>query len=79
MLSHAVTPPIQGVVLQTQLTNGLAITDAPGPTGGVVLKGSGGATIVVNDTGIYLQNGKGASVVLVGPAVTVNGEALVIT
>jgi hypothetical protein len=32
----------------------------------------------VNDTGIYLQNGKGASIVLVGPSVTVNNGALAV-
>jgi hypothetical protein len=38
-----------------------------------------GATLIVNDTGIYIQNGKGASIVLVGPTVTVNTGALVVT
>jgi uncharacterized protein involved in type VI secretion and phage assembly len=38
-----------------------------------------GATLIVNDTGIYIQNGKGASIVMVGPTVTVNAGALVIT
>ena len=36
-------------------------------------------SIIVNDTGIYIQNGKGASIMLVGPTVTVNQGALVIT
>jgi len=34
--------------------------------------------IVVNDSGIYIQNGKGASITMVGPTVTVNNGALVI-
>ena len=38
-----------------------------------------GATIIVNDTGIYIQNGKGASINLVGPSVAINGVALVVT
>jgi hypothetical protein len=51
----------------------------PSPaTGGIILKSTTGAMIVVNDSGIYIQNGKGASITLVGPAVTVNNEALVI-
>jgi hypothetical protein len=30
----------------------------------------------VNDTGIYIQNGKGASITLVGPAVNINNGAM---
>ena len=43
------------------LQNSLVISDLPGPTGGIMLKSATGATIIVNDTGIYIQNGKGAS------------------
>jgi len=43
-----------------------------------MLKSPGGATIIVNDSGIYIQNGKGASITLVGPTVTINNGALVI-
>ena len=34
---------------------------APPGTGGIVLRSPTGAMIVVNDTGIYINNGKGAS------------------
>ena len=34
--------------------------------------------IVVNDSGIYIQNGKGASIMMVGPNVTINNGAMVI-
>jgi hypothetical protein len=34
--------------------------------------------IVVNDSGIYINNGKGASIMLVGPNVTINNGALVV-
>jgi hypothetical protein len=34
--------------------------------------------IVVNDSGIYIQNGKGASIFMVGPTVTINQGALVV-
>jgi hypothetical protein len=61
------------------LQNGVTINDVPGPTGGIMLKSATGATIIVNDTGIYIQNGKGASIVMIGPTVTVNTGALVIT
>ncbi len=35
--------------------------------------------IVVNDSGIYISNGKGATITLVGPTVTINNGALSIT
>ncbi len=74
-------PPGQNIVLQTTLQNTLIVGDAP-PTpvsGGIVLKSTTGAMIVVNDSGIYIQNGKGASIMMVGPAVTINAGAMVIT
>ena len=46
--------------LQTPLQNGLTISDVPGPTGGIMIKSTTGAMLIVNDTGIYIQNGKGA-------------------
>ncbi|MBY8821608.1 phage baseplate assembly protein V [Sphingomonas colocasiae] len=51
------------------------IGDAPGPAGGIALR-SGGASLIVNETGIHIQNGKGASITLVGPVVSVNNGAL---
>ncbi len=73
------TPPgMQAVTLQTSLQNGITISDLPGPTGGIMLKSATGATLVVNDTGIYIQNGKGAMITLVGPSVTINNGALTV-
>jgi hypothetical protein len=43
-----------------------------------MLKSTTGATLIVNDTGIYIQNGKGASITMIGPAVTVNAGAMVV-
>jgi hypothetical protein len=73
-------PPGQNIALQTTLQNTLLLSDStPTPvTGGIILKSPTGAMIVVNDTGIYLQNGKGASLTLVGPTVTINNGALVV-
>ena len=42
-------------------------------------EGSLGSGVIVNDTGIYINNGKGASIQLVGPSVTINNGALVVT
>ncbi len=78
VLAKTVPPAINGLAIQTTLQNGLVISDLPGPTGGIMLKSASGATVIVNDTGIYLQNGKGASIVLVGPSVTINQGALVV-
>lgn len=78
-LSHLVPPAVPGVTIQTVLQNAIQVSDVPGPTGGIMLKSTTGAMIIVNDTGIYIQNGKGASIVMVGPTVTVNAGALVVT
>jgi hypothetical protein len=73
-------PPGQNIVLQTTLQSTLLLSDAPPTplTGGIILKSATGAMIVVNDSGIYIQNGKGASIFMVGPSVTINNGALVI-
>lgn len=78
-LAHLVPPALFGITMQTTLQNGIVISDLPGPTGGIMLKSTTGATIIVNDTGIYIQNGKGASIVMTGPTVTINAGAMVIT
>jgi uncharacterized protein involved in type VI secretion and phage assembly len=77
-LARLVPPVVAGITLQTTLLNGLTVNDVPGPTGGIMLKSATGATLIVNDTGIYIQNGKGASIVMVGPSVTVNNGALTV-
>ncbi len=73
-------PPGQNIVLQTPGQNMILISDsAPTPaTGGIVLKGASGAMIVVNETGIYLSNGQGATITLIGPTVAVNISALTV-
>jgi hypothetical protein len=73
-------PPGQNVCIQTTLQNTMMVSDAPPTplTGGIVLKSTTGAMIVVNDSGIYIQNGKGASIMMVGPAVNINMGALTI-
>jgi uncharacterized protein involved in type VI secretion and phage assembly len=77
-LARTVPPAVAGITLQTTLQNGLVVSDLPGPSGGIMLKSTTGATLIVNDTGIYIQNGKGASIVMVGPSVTINQGALVV-
>jgi hypothetical protein len=77
-MSKLVPPLVPSFTFQTPLQNGILISDMPGPTGGIMLKSTTGAMIIVNDTGIYIQNGKGASIVMVGPTVTINQGAMVI-
>lgn len=74
-------PPGGNIVIQTAGQNMLMVSDAaPTPiTGGIVLKSTSGAMIVVNDTGIYLSAGPGlASINLIGPAVDINLGALTV-
>lgn len=77
-LARATPPGLAAVTFQTPLQNGITISDLPGPTGGIMIKSATGATLIVNDTGIYIQNGKGAAITLVGPTVTVNNGALTV-
>jgi uncharacterized protein involved in type VI secretion and phage assembly len=77
-LARAGLPVSPSIVLQTAGQNALVISDLPGPTGGIMLKSTTGATLIVNDTGIYIQNGKGASIVMTGPTVNVNTGALTV-
>jgi uncharacterized protein involved in type VI secretion and phage assembly len=73
------SPTAPPIVLQTRGRTSLVLSDAPGPGGGILLQTATGARISVTDEGITLANGKGATVTLVGPSVTVNEGALVVT
>lgn len=77
-LALAGNPASPSIVLQTTGQNTIVVSDLPGPVGGIMLRTLTGAMLVVNDTGIYIQNGKGASLVMTGPTVTINNGALVI-
>lgn len=78
-LALAGNPASPSVVLQSGLQNTLSISDLPGPTGGILLKAATGAMIMINEVGITISNGQGATIVLAGPSVTVNNGALVVT
>jgi len=79
VLAHTVPPAVNGITLQTTLKNGIVISDVPGPTGGIMIQSTTGATISVSDTGIIISNGKGAIISMVGPVVDVNAGALTVT
>jgi uncharacterized protein involved in type VI secretion and phage assembly len=78
-LALAGNPASPSIVLQTALQNSIVISDLPGPTGGIMLKSTTGAMILVNDIGITISNGKGATIVMTGPTVTINNGAMAIT
>jgi uncharacterized protein involved in type VI secretion and phage assembly len=71
-------PISPSIVMQTAGQNTIAISDLPGPTGGIMLKSTTGAMILVNDIGITISNGKGAMITMLGPTVTVNNGALTV-
>jgi hypothetical protein len=83
-------PADPSIVIQSLLQQAIVVSDMPPAvpppvmppvptTGGIILRSTTGAFIVVNDAGIFISNGKGASINMVGPAITVNNGALVIT
>jgi uncharacterized protein involved in type VI secretion and phage assembly len=77
-LALAGLPVSPSIVFETAGQNTLAISDLPGPTGGIMLRSASGATLIVNDTGIYVQNGKGAAMTMVGPTVNINNGSLTV-
>jgi hypothetical protein len=80
-LAHAGNPADPNIVVQSLLQNMLMISDMPPSpmTGGIILRSTTGAMIVVNDSGIYISNGKGAMITMVGKTVDINIGALTVT
>lgn len=80
LLAKAGNPADPNIVMQSLLQHTFMISDMPPSpaTGGIILKSATNAMIVVNDSGIYINNGKGASIMMVGPNVTINNGALVV-
>jgi len=79
-MALAGNPADPNIVIQSLLQHMVMVSDMPPSpaTGGIILKSTTGAMIVVNDSGIYISNGKGATITLVGPSVTINNGALVV-
>lgn len=78
-LALAGVPGSPSLVFQTMGQNTLAISDLPGPAGGLMLKSRTGAFISISEAGIIISNGQGAMITMTGPVVTVNNGALVVT
>jgi len=80
-LALASTPPLApNIVLQSQQQHMIIFSDMPPSpiTGGIVLRSFTGAMIVVNDSGIYISNGKGATMTMIGPVIDFNLGALTV-
>jgi hypothetical protein len=84
-------PLSPNIVIQTAAQNAIVLGDAPPAPppavlppatpvpGGITLRSTTGAYIAVNDAGIFISNGKGASITMIGPTVLVNSGALAVT
>ncbi len=77
-LSQATPPGLNVVAIGTMLQNQFTISDTPGPTGGFILTTNTGAGIIVNDTRVFITNGRGAIISMVGNIVDVNAGALTV-
>lgn len=78
-LAQLAPATVNHYLVQTTLQNTLQISDLPGPTGGILLKTTAGAMISMSEIGITISNGQGATIVMAGPAVTINAGALTVT
>lgn len=76
VMSRIVPPAVPGITLQTTLKNGIVISDTPGPTGGILMQTTTGATVSISDIGIVINNGKGAAISLIGPTVQIVGTPI---
>lgn len=90
LAAKAGNPADPSIVIQTLLQQAVIVSDMPPvppppvmppvpTTGGIILRSTTGAYIVVNDAGIFISNGKGASIEMLGPTVMINKLALVVT
>lgn len=68
---------LQTMVIQTSGQYTIVVSDVPGQ--GITLKGPGGlSSIILNEQGIFINNGRGASITLKENIVAINGTALTI-
>jgi hypothetical protein len=72
-LAKTVPPAVPGITMQTPFLNGVVINDTPG-VGGVTIYCRGIPMVTISDAGVLITNGKGATISMVGPAVSVVGQ-----
>ncbi|SFS14346.1 hypothetical protein SAMN05216570_3068 [Dyella sp. OK004] len=77
-LAQAGNPLSPSIVLQTLGQNVISISDLPGPAGGLLLR-SGTSMIMVNQAGITITNGQGATILMTGTEVMINNGALMVS
>lgn len=75
MPSDLLAPPYKKVLVMTEGGHSIVLDDTPG-IGGITLKTSGGQKIVMNATGIEIDNGMGAKIKMTGPQISINDGAL---
>jgi uncharacterized protein involved in type VI secretion and phage assembly len=75
-LALAAPPALQQLTIHTTAGNMFMVSDVPGPTGGILLQTATGAFISISTLGIVIDNGQGASISMIGPAVSVNQGAM---
>jgi hypothetical protein len=56
-LARLTAPTLPSITLQTSPLNGLTVSEMPGPSGGILIKG-GTATIAVNESGIIFRTAR---------------------
>jgi uncharacterized protein involved in type VI secretion and phage assembly len=71
-------PAAPNIVLQSQGQNSIVMSDVPGGLG-ITLKARSGAFITINDAGILISNGKGATITMAGNVVDINTGGLTVT
>ena len=89
LAAKAGNPADPNIVIQSLLQQAIVISDLPPvvpppimppvpTTGGIILRSTTGASIVVNDAGIFISNGKGATITMIGPTIDFNKGAITI-
>ncbi|MEU8567469.1 phage baseplate assembly protein V [Streptomyces pathocidini] len=69
--------PHEPVVVQTPGRHKLVMSDVPGGTG-ILLRAPGGAYVRIDERGVFIDNGHGASISLVGDQVDINEGRLTV-
>jgi len=73
--SELLDPPYKKVQIKTDGGHTIILDDTPG-IGGITLQTADGMKIVMNTTGIEINNGQGGTIKLTGPQVSINDGAL---
>ncbi|MFE4537265.1 phage baseplate assembly protein V [Streptomyces scopuliridis] len=71
------SPTHQNVVIQTSDKHKVVMGDVPGGSG-IRLQAAGGAYVQIDEKGVTIANGQGASIVLIGNEVNINEGRLIV-